>query len=100
VTVDRQLVIVRNGPPSFGPPKTKASYRKVPLGRVVLDALAAHLHNFGPGPDGLIFTSDGGAPIRRTAFSAIWRAAALAAGIPTGPGEPAMHGCVTFTPRC
>jgi integrase len=96
VRVDRQLVVVRNGPATFGPPKTKASYRTVPLGRVVLDALAAHLHEFGSGPDGLVFTNDDGEPLRRPRFSEVWRPAALAAGIPTGPGEPAMHGLRHF----
>jgi integrase len=96
VRVDRQLVVIRNEPPRFGPPKTKASYRTVPLGGVVLDALAAHLHDFGAGPDGLVFTNDEGGPIWRNRFSEIWRPAALAAGIPTGPGEPAMHGLRHF----
>lgn len=96
VTVDRQLVQVRGAPPVFGPPKTKASYRTVPLPTTVLDALAAHLHDHGAGADGLVFTNDEGEAIRRTRFSDVWRPAALVAGIPTGRGAPAMHGLRHF----
>jgi integrase len=53
--VDRQLLMTR--PPTLGPPKTAASVRTVPLPQVVLDALAAHISEWPPGPDGLLFTS-------------------------------------------
>jgi integrase len=59
VTVDRQLVKVAKQPARLGPPKTKASVRRVPLPQVVVDALAAHLAEFPPAPDGLVFTLEG-----------------------------------------
>ena len=46
-----------------------------------MDALAAHLARWPT--DGLLFTTEQGSPIRRTAFSArVWRPAVKAAGLP------------------
>jgi len=87
--VDRQIVLVPGGAPSFGPPKTKASRRTVPLPDVVLEALVAHVAAFLPKPppgDHLFFTNEAGQPIRRTRFSAVWRPAVAAAGLPEGTG--------------
>lgn len=85
--VEQQLVLLPGGPPVVGPPKTQASYRTIPLPQVVLDELAAHLVAFPVGPSGLLFTTDSGEPIRRTAFSrAVWTRAVRAAGLPTGTG--------------
>jgi integrase len=44
--VRQQLVQPRKGEPVIGPPKTPASYRTVPLPRVVIDALTAHTAAF------------------------------------------------------
>jgi site-specific recombinase XerD len=52
---------------------------------VAADALAAHLTEFGPGRDGLIFTGARGGPW--AASRPLWRAyhdAAVAAGLPDG----------------
>ncbi len=87
VTVDRQLVTRPGKVTEFGPPKTKASTRTIPLPRVVVDALAAHLAAYPVGADGLVFRLDG-QPITRQAFGHVWRPAARAAGLPTGTG---MH---------
>ena len=51
-TVDRQLVTVAGRRPRFGPPKTEASVRTIPLPQVVVDALAAHLAAYPPGGTG------------------------------------------------
>lgn len=78
--VDRQMVLLPGGPPDFGPPKTQASYRTIPLPAVVVDALAAHLAAHPVGESGLIFTNDQGDPISRTRFSdQVWRPALKAA---------------------
>lgn len=74
VRVDRQLVLPKSGPPAFGPPKTAASNRTVPLPQSVVDALAAHLERHGEGPDRLIFHHNG-RPVRRTRFWDWWKAA-------------------------
>lgn len=85
VHVDRQLITDSWTRTRFGPPKTRASHRTIPLPQVVVDELAAHLASFPPGPDGLVFTPDGEA-ITRQLFGHIWRPAADAAGIPQGKG--------------
>lgn len=72
VRVDRQLVLTE-GPPQFGPPKTQASVRTVPLPDVVASALAAHLERWPAGTDGLIFTDTQGRRLRRNRFGEIWR---------------------------
>lgn len=46
--IDRQLVTVTGQPAYLGPPKSKASSRKLPLPRVAVDALAAHLAAWPP----------------------------------------------------
>ena len=90
LTVDRQLVTLAGKPPEFGPPKTNASNRTIPLPQVVVDALAAHLAVFPVGPDGLVFTLSG-KPITRQAFGHKWRAAVEAAGLPDGTGFHALR---------
>ena len=83
VTVDRQLVLTTS-PPVLAPPKTRASYRRVPLPQVVARSLAEHLERHPPGPDGLVFTNGRGAPIRRNRFGESWRATVRRAGVPDG----------------
>jgi len=83
VTVDRQILGAVAGVPTFGPPKTQASYRTVPLPQTVVDALAAHLARFRPGPHGLIFTNTHQAPLRRSAFGETWHRAAAITELPT-----------------
>jgi integrase len=91
IIVDRQLVLVRSGPPAFAPLKTDASYRTLPVPALVIDALSAHLAKFGPGPDRLVFTNDAGAAIRRPRFSDVWQPAARAAGLERGIGMHALR---------
>jgi integrase len=87
VTVDRQLA--RNGGPvpTFAPVKDKRNRaRVIPVGQVVLDALAAHIAAFGTGPDGLIFTTPLGAKVGHGTWSDTWRAVAGSLGIASGDG--------------
>lgn len=100
LTVDRQLVTPSRQPVHLGPPKRRASRRDVPLPRVAVEALAAHLAAYPPQPrelmvrDGagrertetveLVFTDDRGEPIRRSALSRVWRPAVEDAGLPEG----------------
>jgi integrase len=95
--VSQQLILV-SGKPQIGPPKTKASYRTVPLPQVVINALAAHLAAFPPVEVELldttikpvpkrrmvrlVFTSPAGLPLLRKRFSEVWRPAARTAGLP------------------
>lgn len=82
VRVDRQLVDVVKGQPVFGPPKSQAGFRTVPMPAVVGDALSAHLARFGTGSHGLVFTNTLGRPLRRSALGTAWHRAARAAEIP------------------
>jgi integrase len=67
----------------FGPPKTRASVRRVPLPGVVAQALAAHLPPNGE-PDDLVFTTPRGRPWRRQNFGTqVWLPARTAAALPT-----------------
>jgi integrase len=83
VTVDRQLLTPPSGgEPTFGPPKTKASHRVVPLAQVTVDVLAAHLAEFPADRDGLVFTSPRGERWRRNTFTMAIAQARTAAGLP------------------
>jgi len=83
VTVDRQLVTpAGSGVPTFGPPKTAASVRTVPLAQVTLDGLAAHLARWPAGPAGLVFTSPERKPWRRQKFGGLVRVARAKAKLP------------------
>ncbi|HZI97088.1 MAG TPA: site-specific integrase [Actinomycetales bacterium] len=84
LTVDRQLVLLPGREPYLAPPKTAASVRTIPLPRVVVEALAAHLAEHPADDGGFVFTSEGGRSLRRTRFSErVWRPAVAKAGLPT-----------------
>ncbi len=76
----------------FGPLKTKASYRTIPLPKVVVEALNTHLADQHAAADGLVFTLDG-LPITRQTFGHAWRPAAKAAELTeaTGTGMHALR---------
>jgi integrase len=82
VTVDRQMITPPSGVPVFGPPKSAASCRTVPLAQVTLDVLAAQLARWPAGADGLVFTTPEGRPWRRDRFAEHVRTARDAAGLP------------------
>lgn len=76
VRVDRQ--IVDGG--VFGPPKTDASVRTIPLPQTVVDALAVHLRTFPAGDSQLVFTRPSGHPWSRSAFAEWWGKARATSG--------------------
>jgi integrase len=82
VRVDRQLLAAPWGVPEFGPPKSKAGFRTVPMPDVVGAALAAHLARYRPGQYGLVFTSRAGNPLRRSTAGDMWRRARPIARLP------------------
>lgn len=76
IRVDRQLVRARGQGVALGPLKTQASYRTVPLGQHVTDAMAAHLASYPAHAElGLIFTNELGAPIQQHPFASVWATA-------------------------
>lgn len=82
--IDRQLVTVTGQAPTFGPPKTTASVRTIPLPPVVGEELARHVKDYGTGSDGLLFVAPDGKPMTRTAFGHLWRPLVAEAKVPTG----------------
>jgi integrase len=76
--------------PAASDPLRDGNNRTIPLPRVVLDALAAHLAEFPAGPDGLVFTLSA-KPITRSVFGHKWRTAVKAAGLPAGTGFHALR---------
>jgi len=84
VRVDRQLIDVKAGEPSFGPPKSHAGFRTVPMPAVVTGMLARHLRSFEPGPHRLVFTNTRGLPLRRSTFGDTMRRAVTAGVVPDG----------------
>jgi integrase len=61
-----EIVVDVSGKLHFGPPKTKASRRSVPVPKVVVDALSQHLKSHPAGPEDLVFRSPNGDPVRLT----------------------------------
>ncbi len=82
VRVDRQLLGARAGIPEFGPPKSKAGFRTVPMPEVVNSTLAEHLARYRPGRFGLVFTNSSGDPMRRSPAGEMWRRARVRSGVP------------------
>ena len=83
VTIDRQMVTLANTAPDFGSTKRPASNRVVPLPQVVIETVARHVEVFRIDHHDLLFTSVAGAPMRRNAFSDMWRRASIRAGLGT-----------------
>ena len=82
VRIDRQLISPPDaGPVVFGPPKTPSSKRVITLPDSVREVSAAHLAEFGEGPDRLVFTSGTGSSLRRSVWSKAYKAAANSVGI-------------------
>jgi integrase len=67
ISITRQLSEQSGGGFTFGPPKSEAGIRTVAIPQVIMPDLALHIMSYaGPGDDGLLFTSPGGAPLRHT----------------------------------
>jgi integrase len=82
-TVDiAECLTAPGGVVMFGPPKTRASRRKVPMPALVADALAEHLADVDDDPDALVFTATKGGPLRTAHFrTQVWLPATRAAGL-------------------
>ncbi|WFE46276.1 site-specific integrase [Verrucosispora sp. WMMD1129] len=78
VKVDRQVQLVDNRP-EVVPLKNAPSYRTVPVGQVLTDALKAHMADLG---DGFLFLDRGGLLHRSRFNESVWRPAVKAAGLP------------------
>lgn len=83
VTVRKTLSEVR-GVVSLTDPKTAASKRQIALPAFLVERIALHLAEYPAGPDGYVFASPEGLPIRRTNFRRrVWIPAVVASvGLP------------------
>jgi integrase len=64
---------------ALAPVKTKASRRVVPIGDWVIEEIAGHLEQFGPGAGQVIMSNAAKKIINRNAFGMMWRPAVAAA---------------------
>ena len=68
-TVDvAENLLLDNGTPRFGPLKTKAGRRRVPLPRQTVEAVERHMETHEVGPDDLVFTAAMGGVLRQYQF--------------------------------
>jgi integrase len=86
VHVDRQLARDRSAG-LFGPPKTRASMRTIPVTESLLAKVEGHIGFHGLGVADLLFHHNG-QPLARRRVSSIWAPAAHAASLPPNTG---MH---------
>ena len=90
--VDLQFVAVRvtraapelhTGRRALGATKSPAGVRVMILPGFLYPELKAHIDLFAdPGPDGLLFVAERGAPVRRSTFGRKWRKARATVGLP------------------
>jgi len=81
VEVTENLVEV-SGHLHFGPPKTRAGKRSVPLPKVAVAALDEHLRSRPLGPDDLVSCAPEGGPVRLAGWRRrVWAPAVSAAGV-------------------
>jgi integrase len=78
-----EIAVEVKGQLLFGPPKTRAGQRKVPLPRFVADELAVHLDTYGEAdPNSLVFVGADGGALRANGWRVRhWRPAIRAAGV-------------------
>lgn len=79
LVVDRQLVGADGLAPTFGPPKSAAGRRRVPVGAGVVAVLAEHRGRFGS-PD-LVWRTRMGSPVSRAVAGDVWREAVSGLGL-------------------
>jgi integrase len=82
--VTRQPVQVRGGGFAFGPPKSRAGKRVVPIPDLIIPVIRWHLACFAAsGDEGLVFTSPAGMPLHHSNFRRrVWLPAVAAAELP------------------
>jgi integrase len=92
LTVERQVQTKVGGGGEVGPLKNRNSYRTIPLGRAVVDTLAAHLAAYPAAGAEHVFTDPDGKLLHRGAFNkAVWDPARKAAGQPEATCHDMRH---------
>jgi integrase len=84
VRVERQLTELPGGGYRYGPPKSDASQRTMPVPDLIIPSIRMHLDTFtGQDDDSAVFTSPTGLPLRHGNFRRrVWLSALKAAGLP------------------
>lgn len=80
IVVVEQAVTLTRGGAEFRPPKTRQALRRIPVGDVVISAIARHLERYPCEPDEAVFRNRMGRLHRRSAFGDLWRKARQEAG--------------------
>lgn len=92
MTVERQVQPAAGGPVEVGPLKNRSSYRTLPVGRVAIDALAAHLAAYPAAGTAYVFRDEAGLPLHRNRFNRyVWAPARAAAGLPEATCHDLRH---------
>ncbi len=95
IRVDRQLVSGNYGDPVWGPPKSKASTRWVPMRPGVSEVLEAQRERHPVSLEGLVWVTEWGAPMVKSSRGDAWRHAAKGLDLP-----PAVKGWHSLRHTC
>ncbi len=89
-----------DGAPTFGPPKSRAGRRTVPVPPFVMQELGDDISGRGLEPRDLVWTSAWGSPLSEGNFrSRTWRAATIAAGLEGLRIHDLRHTCIAMWSR-
>jgi integrase len=99
VRIERQLTEIPGGSFQFGPPKSDAGQRLVPIPGLIRASIRDHLDRQpGQADNALVFTSPAGLPLRHTNFRRrFWLPALTAAGLPPTRFHDLRHTGNAFT---
>ena len=77
-----EILVEVSGQLYFGPPKTRAGRRAVPLPRIAIDALDDHLRRYPAAQGDLVFSAPEGGPVRLASWRRrFWKPAVEASGL-------------------
>ncbi|MEZ5246295.1 MAG: tyrosine-type recombinase/integrase [Acidimicrobiales bacterium] len=100
IDVTETRTLSRDGTPTFGPPKSRAGRRTVPVPSFVMEELVIDMASRGVEPDELIWTSPNGKPLGDANFRRrIWKPATEAAGLDGLRIHDLRHTCVAMWSR-
>ena len=100
IEVVETRTLARDGTPTFGPPKSRAGRRTVPVPRFVMEEFADDLEARCIEPADLVWTSPSGAPLGDANFRRrIWKPATATAGLDGLRIHDLRHTCVAMWSR-